>query len=200
MANINRLTEKILKEAKERSKEILSLAESDKIKIIANRVKEAREIEVDIIRRAESEAAVKKHRIVSNAQLQVRNNKLEAKQAVIDKVFGRALEELSNMEAEQYTGFIRNSIISLDVSGEQNLILNERGKAFITQEFVNALNNKMLKEGNDLKISLSNETRSFRGGFVLESNGIEINNTFEALIDFLRDELEYEITRVLFVI
>lgn len=198
MADISRITKIIIEEAKEKSKEILSQAENDKTRIMEMKVKEAREIEEEIVKEAESEAVLKKDRIISNAHLQARNKKLEAKQAAIDKVFQKALEDLSNMQANQYTDFIRNSIFSLEVNGEQSLILNEKGKAFITQEFVNELNYEMLKKGIELKIILSNEIRSFRGGFILEKDGIEINNTFEALINSSRDELELEIAKVLF--
>ena len=38
----------------------------------------------------------------------------------------------------------------------------------------------------------------FKGGFILEKDGIEINNTFEALVSSLRDDLEFEVARVLF--
>ena len=36
------------------------------------------------------------------------------------------------------------------------------------------------------------------GGFILEKDGIEINNTFEALVSSLKEELEFEVAKELF--
>ena len=45
---------------------------------------------------------------------------------------------------------------------------------------------------------LSKNPGKFKGGFILENNGIEINSTYEALVSSLRDELEFEVAKVLF--
>ena len=52
--------------------------------------------------------------------------------------------------------------------------------------------------GKHNTIKLSDETGKFEGGFILEQNGIEINNTFEALVSSLKDDLSLEVARVLF--
>ena len=54
---------------------------------------------------------------------------------------------------------------------------------------------KQVKKG---ELKLSNETRDIKGGFILEKNGIEVNNTFEALVNSLKEDLEYEVANVLF--
>lgn len=36
------------------------------------------------------------------------------------------------------------------------------------------------------------------GGFILEKNGIEINNTFEALVGSIKDDLSLEVAKMLF--
>ena len=64
----------------------------------------------------------------------------------------------------------------------------------ITQEeFIDKLNEKINAE-----ITLSETAGNFKGGFILENNGIEINSTYEALVSSLRDELEFEVAKVLF--
>ena len=37
-----------------------------------------------------------------------------------------------------------------------------------------------------------------KGGFILQSGGVEINNTFQALLEMQRDELEPEVASLLF--
>ena len=193
MANIENITKKILDDAKAKKEEILSLANSEKEKTINHKVNEAKTEEKLIIERAEREAATKKERILSNAALTVRNNKLEAKQNVIANIFVDALNELCNMNEADYKSFILNTIAGLSLNGDENIILNETGKKLVDEALLKEINSK-----NKSNLKVSDEVRSFKGGFILEKNGIEINNTFEALVDSMKDELEFEIARVLF--
>lgn len=193
MANIENITKKIVEDAKAKKEEILSKANSDKEKTINNKVNEAKAEETLIIERAKREASTKKERMLSNAALTVRNNKLEAKQTIISNVFESALEELCKMNEEEYKNFIVNTIASLSINGDENIILNETGKKLVDETLLNEINSKL--KGN---LKVSDEVRNFRGGFIIEKNGVEINNTFEALVDSMKEDLEFEVARVLF--
>jgi V/A-type H+/Na+-transporting ATPase subunit E len=52
------------------------------------------------------------------------------------------------------------------------------------------------KKTSELKFS--SDARDIKSGFIVLKNGIEINNTFESLVNSLRDELEPEIVNALF--
>ena len=81
----------------------------------------------------------------------------------------------------------------MNLSGKQTLVLNETGLKFVDATFIEKLNKKV-----DAQITLSETPGKFKGGFILENNGIEINSTYEALVSSLRDELEFEVAKVLF--
>ena len=195
MANINNLTSKILRDAEERKENILASAEEEKNKILSKKIAKAKELEKEIIQKAEVEAKSRKERILSSDSLKVRNNKLSAKQEVIKEVFENSIDVLSSITGDDFLRFIKNSILSLGEIGEQNLILNKEGMELIDLTFIYDLNQSLGDKGN---IKLSSNIGNFRGGFILESNGIEINNTYEALVSSLRDELEFEVANVLF--
>lgn len=195
MANINNLTSKILKDAEERKESILASAEEEKNKILSKKVAKAKELEKEIIQKAEAEAKSKKERIISSASLRVRNNKLSAKQEVIKEVFDKSVDVLSSISGDDFLRFIKSSILSLGKIGEQNLILNKAGMELVDLTFIYDLNQALGDNGN---IKLSPTIGNFKGGFILESNGIEINNTYEALVSSLKDELEFEVANVLF--
>lgn len=195
MSNLNNLTSKILKDAEDKKAIILSDAEEERNKILSKKVGEANIEEKTILERAEREAASRKERIISGAELHARNEKLEAKQKVIKEVFETSVKELSNCSADDLKGFIKEVILNSNIEGNQNLILNEAGKKAIDEAFVAEINTAL---GNKANIKLSDETGKFEGGFILEQNGIEINNTFEALVSSLKDDLSLEVARVLF--
>lgn len=195
MANINNLTSKILKDAEERKESILASGEEEKEKILSKKLAKAKELEEEIIKKAKAEAKSKKERILSSASLKVRNDKLSAKQEVIKEVFEKSIEKLSSISGNELLAFIRESILSLGEIGEQTMILNKDGMDVVDLTFMYELNQALGEKGN---IKLSQEVGNFKGGFILEKDGIQINNTFEALVSSLSDELEFEVARALF--
>lgn len=195
MANINNLTSKILKDAEERKESILASGEEEKEKILSKKLAKAKELEEEIIKKAKAEAKSKKERILSSASLKVRNDKLSAKQEVVKEVFEKSIEKLSSISGNELLAFIRASILSLGEIGEQTMILNKDGMDIVDLTFMYELNQSLGEKGN---IKLSQEVGNFKGGFILEKDGIQINNTFEALVSSLRDELEFEVARALF--
>lgn len=198
MSNISKLTSKILKDAEERKESILAVAENEKASILEKRINEAKTLEVSMINKAKNEAEVRKERIISGALLKVRNEKLKAKQEVIKKVFEKSIEELCNLNKNDYIAFVKNSILSLDIAGDEKLILNEKGKTIIDDALVNDINKELVLKGKKGGLTISSEIRNFSGGFILEKQGIEINNTFEAIVNSLKEELESEVARELF--
>jgi V/A-type H+-transporting ATPase subunit E len=193
MSNIKNITSKILKDAEAGKENILAAAEEEKSKVLSKKVSSANEIAKEILEKAEVEAKSKKERVISSAKLKVRNNKLAAKQEIINEVFEKSIDKLTTLSKEEFLSFLENTISSMNLTGRQTLILNKEGLKFVDSEFIDKLNEKINAE-----ITLSETAGNFKGGFILENNGIEINSTYEALVSSLRDELEFEVAKVLF--
>lgn len=195
MSNINNLTSKIMKEAEDKKEVILAEAEKEKNKILSKKQDEASITEKSIIEKAEREAISIKERIISSAKLEARNEKLKAKQEIIKEIFRTSIENLCSVSENDFKEFVRLSILNSNIVGEQKIILNDAGQKIIDEILVSEINEKL---GSKANITLSDETRNFRGGFILEREGIEINNTFEALVNSLKDDLSLEVASVLF--
>lgn len=195
MSNINNLTSKIIKDAEDKKEAILLEAEQEKNKILNKKQEEANIAEKTVLEKAEREAVSRKERIISSAQLQARNEKLRAKQEIIGEVFETSIEALCNISKDDFKEFIKTSILNNNISGNQKLILNSSGKKIVDEALLAEINKEL---GSEASIALSEETRNFKGGFILEKEGIEINNTFEALVNSLRDDLSQEVAKVLF--
>lgn len=195
MSNINNLTSKIVKDAEDKKVAILAEAEKEKNKILSKKQEEASIAEKIALEKAKREAVSRKERIISSAQLQARNEKLQAKQEIISEVFTTSIETLCNISENEFKEFIKTSILNSDIVGNQKLILNNSGKKIVDEILLAEINKEL---GSEASITLSEETRNFKGGFILEKEGIEINNTFEALVNSLRDDLSQEVAEVLF--
>lgn len=198
MSNISNLTSKIISDAEERKESIIKAANEEKAKIIAKKQSIAELEKSAMIEKAEVEAKTRHERIVSSAELKARNEKLAAKQVVIDSVFEKSVDELCSMSDEEMKNFMKNVIVNSDITGDENIILNEKGKSILDEKLLEEINSELKSNGKIGELTISSEVRNFKGGFILEKDGIEINNTFEDLVNSLRDDLEFEVAKVLF--
>lgn len=197
MSNLNNITSKIIKDAEEKRDEILNAAKAESDSIISKEVKKAKTLEVELIEKAKIEAKARENRVISNAKLRVRNNELKAKQDIIGKVFEKAVERLNSLSTLEYKEYILKTLNSLDLDGTETLIINKKDEEIINNEFLSDLNKKLISLGKKGEISVL-ANGNFSRGFILDRNGIQINNTFESLVKSLRSELELEVTKVLF--
>ncbi|STB00370.1 V-type ATP synthase subunit E [Clostridium baratii] len=198
MSNINNLTSKILSDAEERKESILKEANEEKAKIVSKKEALAKSEEATMVEKAKTEAKTAKERIISGAELKSRNEKLTAKQAVIDKVFENSIEKLCKMSDQEIKEFIKNKIVNADIVGDETIILNEKGNKLVDANLLKEINSELLAKGKKGELTINKEVRNFKGGFILEKDGIEINNTFEDSVNSERDDLEFEVAKVLF--
>lgn len=197
MSNIENLTSKIIENAKSTAKDIIDKAKEKENNIISKKVSIAEKERNIILSKAKDESKLKKQRIISNANLQVRDMKLSAKIEVLDKVFNDSIQKLNGMTTSEMINFIRNSILSSEIDGDEEIIIDSRNLV-ITPQFVEELNKELKSKGKIGKLKLSSENRNIGGGYILAKNGIEINNTFDFLVKSLRDDIESEVAKVLF--
>jgi len=191
--SIDNLTSKILSDAQDFADSSLMEAEKAKQEVL-NKAKN----EAEIIIKAEAEKAASdalelKNRKVSAAELQGRKMLLSAKQEAIKKCFDAAIEKLKAMPEDEYLSFLVQEIIRIpDCQG--SIVLNAKDRVNIGQRLIKAVNEKLGAE----KVALSQDTVETSGGFVLKRGKVEINSTFETLLDAMRDALTGEIADVLF--
>lgn len=183
MSNLDNLTQKILDDAKNRASEIVKGAEKRNDSLINHRVKEANERKEKILEKAETEAEMLKDRVISSAELKVRDEKLSAKQEVMDAVFQKAKDRLSDLDQKEYIEFVEASLRDIDTEGKPSLLV-QKEKA------------QQLKELSDKVVLVDDE--SVDSGFILKYGDIIYNYTFDALVDEIREDLEGEIAQQLF--
>ena len=198
MSNLENLSAKIIEDANNKAEAILKESKENEILIVENKTKEAELIKKQMLEKAEIEANTVKQRIISNAQLTVRNEKLVAMQKMIDKVFAAAEEKLLVISESEYLELVKRYLLSMPIAGNEEIILPGKYKSVVSDEYLSEINTALSNSGKIGQIKLSSENRNINSGFIVLKNGIEINNTFESLVNSLRDELESEIVKELF--
>ncbi|MBW9155165.1 V-type ATP synthase subunit E [Clostridium tagluense] len=198
MSNLENLSSKIVEDASIKAEAILKEAKDNGALIIENKVKGAKELELQMLEKAKIEAITVKQRIISNAKLTVRNEKLVAMQKMIDKVFAKSLENLLVMGENEYLELVKKYLLSMPIAGDEEIILPGKYKSIMSKDYLSQINTGLKAAGKIGEIKLSEQPRDINSGFIVLKNGIEINNTFESLVNSLRAELEPEIVEELF--
>jgi V/A-type H+-transporting ATPase subunit E len=93
---------------------------------------------------------------------------------------------------------IFNMLMSSVETGEEEVILSEGSTRKLSDGFISKVNDALAAAGKKGSIRISDETRNISGGFILKSQGVEINNSFEAVIRLYRDEIEPKVAEIFF--
>lgn len=187
--SVKNIMDKILDDAKVIESDILEKANQE-----AKKIKEAKEVEITSMlknnkAKAEIEGENKRERLLQNAHLQVRNNKLKAKQEVICSVYEKALEKLTSLDDASFIEFFKNTITAVDVTEKGIVLLNSKRHGLITSDLVKELNcNLLVGEVDD----------TVDDGFVVKVDNVYYNFTFKAIVESLKSELTSELTKELF--
>lgn len=192
MSNLDNLTSKILTDSKERSAAITKEAADRAVSIMQEYITAAEEEKKHILDAGAKEAGQVSEQMLLAKKLEIRDSHLHVKQEVLNRVFTMAIERLNNMNKEDYFRFLSEMLKHMDINGEEIIIPK---KYHVTS--IDELNTYLQDEGGKGNLKLSSDG-NIEGGFILIKDGIEQNNTFEALVNFYRYELESKITETLF--
>lgn len=193
-----RICRRILADARSQAESIEAEALQRKEAILAEGQKEAEKRQKEILERAQKEAEELKRRILGMAQLDARKEMLAAKQELIEEAFQGALESLSNLDDPAYLDVLRRMLLDAVKTGDEVVILSSRDRARIPDNFWEDLKKELSADGKAGKLTVEETETEISGGFILQSGGVEINNTFAALLEMYRDELEVEVASLLF--
>lgn len=166
-------------------------------------------------------------RLSSAAQMEKRKLALAAKQEVLGEAFDLALDKLCSLPEEEYIALLTRLAVEASETGKEQLVFSETDRARVGKQVVIAANECLVKgvapelpgaladtkvgallgkvvnstaamvTGTGL-LTLAQETRKMRGGFVMLDGDVEINCAFETLVRLQREKLEKQVAQVLF--
>lgn len=218
MNDINAILRKIDEDAKESAAAILKAGEESRDKILADYRAQAEKERQAILDSVQAQCEAMALRAASQAGIEERNKKLQTRRAAIDAAFAGAMKKLCGLSDEQKVALFTH-LAAENITGDAELILNPADRASIGTALVAAIEKKLAAQsgrsplagaavavvektlgvrGAGPHVTLSKETGSFAGGFRLREGNVETNCTFEVLVSGAKEELEPEVSRILF--
>lgn len=227
MNGIEKITAKIAADAQAEADAILAKAGAEADATAAQWAERAKKESADILARGEKSAAERVVRMESVAQMEGRKLLLAAKQEMLTQAFDKALEALAALPEEEYIDLLAGLCARAASTGREEVIFSPQdqkrvGKQVcakanellaksvaprlpeeVTDTPAGAILDKVVTAGSALlsgtgMLSVSQETRPIRGGFILASEGVEVNCAFETLVRLARPEMERQVARTLF--
>lgn len=227
MNGIEKITERIAADAQAEADQVLAQARAQADAIAADFDRKAEKEAQDILARGEKNAAERAERLESVARLEGRKQLLAAKQEMLAQAFDKALENMLAMPEEDYVNLLADLCAKAAVTGREAVMFSKKDRAKVGKQVVTKANeilarqvapklpdeltsstagailDKVVTAGSALlagtgMLTLAEETRPIRGGFILAADGVEVNCAFETLVRLSRSELEREVADLLF--
>jgi len=194
MSDITRLTDKITADAEKKCQ--LQIKEAQKESENQENLKRA-QLEKELNERLafyEKEKRAAMYLEISDVHIQSRNKVLAAKQSVLDELFSEALTRLNTMDQASFYTFIAKGLANARLTGEVELLLGEKSRHFVDEEFLT----KLQASVPEVQLKLVNKTIPRKGGFLLRQEAIELNFTFDALLEANKEELSNTLLQLIF--
>ena len=219
---LERMTEQILSDARQKADAILAAAREECARITAESEAEAERVRRRLSEEAEARAAALIAQTKSSAAARKRELILSRQVALVDRVFAHTLEETMNLERGKYTEllggllaaavyeFCRVDEEDMALYGETDeddrglpfeVILNKKDRDTVGEGVLNSARRRLAGKVSEdaLKgMTLSKRTVPMQGGVVLCRGDVEYNCSFEILFAQLRRELERDVREALF--
>lgn len=172
--SLENITKKIEATSKKEADTITEAANKEVSGIKGKEVSEIEKLKKDHGIRIEAIDRELKNSIVLPAKLELRGEKLRARQDVIDKIFSASMKFNNN----DYKKILDHYLSQIDVS--EGILHPAEGKEQITNEFIKEKKIKVLV----------GESVSCSGGFIFKKSKTEYDCTFETILKKLREKLQ----------
>ena len=143
-------------------------------------------------------AETRLQRLGSAAEMEAKKSILAFKQEMVAKAFEDATVKLANLPQEQYVQFLAAQSAAAAVTGEEELIFNDRDKAAVGELVAKAANALLAQKGQKGALKVSGDTRAISGGVIVRQGNIEVNCAVETLVQLRRSELASQVAEILF--
>ncbi len=183
---------KIESDARKEAEEFLENARSEAHRILADADVKADRITREYRERLDNERPEILRRREIVAELDVKKLKLEAKRSLIEESFEEASFSLAKLPKARYIAFVSALMKDAITTGEESILVSKDEK-YITQQWLDSFNER---EGTHL--TLSREKAKTKAGFVVRNGRVDINCSFEMLVNWIREELETDVVSRLF--
>lgn len=190
---LQKIIDKILQEARAEADGILDTARSEAKAIEAAGRVEAEKEKAQRISKAADSLKSEKLKNLALLNLEMRKSILKTRRDLMDEVFAKSVQELKHLRPEAQRKLIQN-ILGAFIPTEtcEIIVADDEADKFtlLLSSLWGVVFTKFCKVMPDKK--------KVGGGFIIRTRGMELDCTYERLINEQRQQLEFDVARILF--
>ncbi len=198
MTGFERIKQRILQEAREEAEKIIEAAEDRSRELKGRKLEEANRLKAQFDKENEKRALEHKERLIAAAQLDMKKRVLAVKQEMIEAVFQGVMDRIREMPRDEYRKLIAATLANSSLQGDEEIIFSSYDDSKLDQGFLNEVNALFKEQGKKGQLKLAAEKGDFKAGFIAKTKGMEINSSFDAILNTVRDEMEPQVAEILF--
>lgn len=198
MNGIEKITGRIAVDADAQAKALLDQAKKQAAEITAGYQALAESQYAETVAKGKADAADRVERLGGVAQLEARKRRLAAKQELLEQAFDLALEKLLALPEDQYVDLLAKLAADGCTTGREALVLSVADRPRYGKRVVTQANARLEAAGKTALLTLSEESRDFRGGLYIQDGNVENNCTFPTIVRMLREQMAGEVAKLLF--
>ncbi len=176
-------------DGREKAEQLIGAAEAERDKALRNvkaSIKSRHHKDVERVKnRVESRSERMKHHIHRDMEKAL----LSHRRQIVDQAITHAVIKIS--EAPDYLKMIESLLSGCDLSGEVEIIVNEKDAGRISAEFLNKASDK------ERTFTLSEERHTDYGGVIMRCGHISLNATLSMIAELNHDTMVMELSRLL---
>ena len=198
MNGIEKITQRIAGDAKQEAEAVVNQAKAQAEEILARYQAQAQRETEETLAKGKAQAEARRSRLSSAAEMATRQKNLAVKQEMLDKAYALALDKLCSLPEKEYVDLLAQLTVKASSTGCEQLILSKTDRARYGVKVAKKANSLLEKAGKTARLTLSQESRDFRGGLLLADGDVEVNCTFETLVRLTRSTISGQVAKVLF--
>jgi V/A-type H+/Na+-transporting ATPase subunit E len=200
-----KIVSNIISDAQTKADALIQKAQEETSAIVAEGEKKAQIESEKIGESAERQAQMKYQQLISEAKMNSKRMKLEAREKIIEESFKKARDQLKEMVAsssEDYVESLKRLIIeaSVEIGGGKLIACLKKEDVDVIKKEIKSLEKDVTdKTGQKTTLKIGENITAIGGAIVKTENGeIEVNNTIDARMLRFKKALRSEVARVLF--
>ena len=197
MSDEERLLGRIIRQAQEEARSIIDKAQEEAGQILDHGMEKAEGDKKAILEDAARKAWEMRKGIRTTTSMDMKLNYLSTKREVIDKAFVLAYQTLLQLPEDQYCTMLIKALGAMS-QGKERVLLSLEDKQRVGSRIIDGANEILKGRNIHAGIILSDDAAKIKGGFILRRERMEINASFEAILQARKSELETEVVRILF--
>ncbi len=195
MTGLNKIIERIAQDSAAKCDGIIFNAQNEATKIKEAALELANEEKEAVIAEANKEAKVIVDTAESGSELEAKKVLLATKVGIIDNTIAEAVKKLAEMPDDEYFAAIYALVKKYAQAAEGEMLLSEKDLGRLPGDFSKKINEGLV---SGAKVNVSKTPANISQGFILVYGDIEVNCTFDALVEEARDDIKDELYSIIF--